>query len=75
MNRNKTLFINAGEISDVAGRLKIWKLWKTFESSYWSRSKWHTHKKTKTKRIIFGNNAITMGESLHENLLKGKRFL
>ena len=34
-----------------------------------------THKKTKTKRIIFGNVAITMGESLHENLLKGKRFL
>ena len=39
MNRNRTLVINAGEISDVAGRLKIWKLWKTFESSYWSRSK------------------------------------
>ena len=72
MNRNKTLVINAGEISDATGRLKIWK---TFESSYWSRSKLHTHKKTKTKRIIFGNVAITMCESLHGNLLKGKRFL
>ena len=50
MNRNKTLVINAGEISDAAGRLKIWKLWKTFESSYWSRSKWHTHTKKQKQK-------------------------